>query len=200
MKRKAPASRAKTVAPAKREKIVDGQDPCEELSDFNIVNDQLEESATYLPVYESPATGKMVLDEGTQTVFMKYMLSAKVETMILKNEVSTMKDQKSKIVSSLSYEVIGDDPDLMKHFVGLTPSQFAILYSFLNDVCRMEKINYWNFGESVDAERSNNGPESEFTPREKLFICLVRLRRGFTLKTLTTLLSLPDRKIEQTGA
>ena len=33
--------------------------------------------------------------------------------MILKNEVSTTKEQKSKIVSSLSYEVILEDPDLM---------------------------------------------------------------------------------------
>ena len=77
MKIEAPASRTRPVAPAEREKIADGQDPCEELSDFNAVHDEFEESATYLPVYESPVTGKMVLDEGTQTVFTKYMLSAK---------------------------------------------------------------------------------------------------------------------------
>ena len=76
----------------------------------------------------------MVLEEGTQTVFTKYMLSAKLETMILKNEVSTMKEQKSTIASSSSSEVIREDPDLMKHFVGLTPSQFEVLFSFLNDV------------------------------------------------------------------
>ena len=50
--------------------------------------------------------------------------------MILKNEVSTMKEQKPKIVSSSSYEVIRKDPYLMKHFVGLTPSQFEVLFSF----------------------------------------------------------------------
>ena len=44
------------------------------------MNDELEESATYLSVYKSPVTGKMVFDEGTQTVFTKYMLSAKGET------------------------------------------------------------------------------------------------------------------------
>lgn len=93
---------------------------------------------------------------------------------------------------------ISDDPNLMKPFVGLTPSQFKIFYSFLNDVCPMEKINCWNFGESVDAERSNKGPESEFTVREKLLIFLVQLRRGFTFKTLAALLSSADRKIEQT--
>ena len=113
---------------------MDGLDAGGELSDFNPVNDELEESATYLPVYKSSVTGKMVLDEGTQIVFTKYMLSAKVETMILNNEVSTMKEQKSKIVSSSSSEVIREDPDLIKHFVGLTASQFEVLFSFLNDV------------------------------------------------------------------
>ena len=109
VKRKAPASRAKPVTPViKREKTVDGQDTGEELSDFNPVNDELEESATYLPVYKSSVAEKMVLDEGAQIVFTKYMLSAKVETMILKNEVSTMKEQKSKIVSSSPYEVISE--------------------------------------------------------------------------------------------
>ena len=136
MKRKAPASRAKPVTPVKREKIVDGQDAGDELSDFNPVNDELEESATYVPVYKSSVTvtGKMVLGEGTQIAFTKSMLSAKAETTILKNEVSTMKEQKPKIVSSSSYEVIHEDPDLMKHFVGLTASQFEVLFSFLNDV------------------------------------------------------------------
>ena len=113
---------------------MDGQDAGGELSDFNPVNDELEESATYLPVYKSSVTGKMVLDEGTQIVFTKYMLSAKVETMILKNEVSATKEQKSKIVSSSPYEVIREDPDLIKHFFGLTASRFEVLFSFLNDV------------------------------------------------------------------
>lgn len=70
------------------------------------------------------------MDEGTQTVFEKYMLSAKVETMILKNEVSTMKDQGQKIVSSLSFEVITQSPDLMKHFVGLTYPKFKFCIIF----------------------------------------------------------------------
>lgn len=71
-----------------------------------------------------------MLDEGKQTVFTKYILSAKVETIILKNEASTVKDQKSKIMSSLSYVVIHEDPGLMKHSAGLTPSQFEVLYLF----------------------------------------------------------------------
>ena len=137
----------------------------------------------------------MVVDEGIQTVFEKYMLSAKVETMILKNEVSTMKDQGQKIVSSLSFEVITQSPDLMKHFVGLTYSHFKVLYNFLNDVCPLDTINFWNKRESVKSEKAKTGRNAEFSTWEKLFICLVRLKRGFTIKTLAALLSSPDRKI-----
>ena len=61
----------------------------------------------------------------------------------------------------------------------------------------MEKINYWNFRESVDAERSKSGPESEFTPREKLFICLVHLETGIELEDSLCTFVLPDRNIEQ---
>ena len=34
----------------------------EELSDFNPVNDELEETGTYMPVHKSSVTGKMVLE------------------------------------------------------------------------------------------------------------------------------------------
>ena len=51
--------------------------------------------------------------------------------MILRNEVSTTKESRAhKVVSSLSYETIVQDPDLMKHFVGLTPSQFEVCIIF----------------------------------------------------------------------
>ena len=54
----------------------------------------------------------LVSDEGTQTEYCKYLLSAKIETMLLKNEVAKMKTQlnpSTKIVSSLSYEAISQD-------------------------------------------------------------------------------------------
>ena len=93
--------------------------------------------------------------------------------MILKNKMSTSQDCKPKIVSSLSYDYISQDCDLMTHFVGLTPKQFEVLYGFLIDLCPLEKINYWNFKESADSEKSTKGPESEFSCLEKLFITLV---------------------------
>ena len=76
-------------------------------------------------MYEN-LSGKLVSDQESQTVYSKYELSAKVETMILKNEVSTSKLPPPKIVSTLSYENIVRDAVLMKHFIGLRPSQFEV--------------------------------------------------------------------------
>lgn len=87
--------------------------------------------------YVNPS-GKLVSDQGSQTIYSKYELSAKVETMILKNDVSTTQLQGPKIVSTLSYENIVQDVALMKHFTGLKPSQFEGLHDFLDDVCTLE--------------------------------------------------------------
>ena len=87
--------------------------------------------------YVNPS-GKLVSDQGSQTIYSKYELSAKVETMILKNDVSTTQLQGPKIVSTLSYENIVQDVALMKHFTGLKPSQFEGLHDFLDDACTLE--------------------------------------------------------------
>lgn len=83
--------------------------------------------ATHKHMYEN-LSGKLVLDQEYQTVYSKYKLSAKVETMILKNEVCTSKLLPPKVVSSLSYENIVQDAVLMKHFIGLKPSRFYIIF------------------------------------------------------------------------
>ena len=59
-------------------------------------------------VYEN-LSEKLVPDQESQTVYSKYELSAKVETMILNNEVSTSKLPPPKTVSTLSYENIERD-------------------------------------------------------------------------------------------
>lgn len=70
------------LIPAKRDKIVNEQDLYEKLSGFNPLNNELEDNAATLSVYESPVTGKILLDEGTKSVFTRYILSEKAETMI----------------------------------------------------------------------------------------------------------------------
>lgn len=138
---------------------------------------QCAEIDTY--IYVNPS-GKLVSDQGSQTMYSKYELSAKVETMILKNNVFTMQLQGPKIVSTLSYENIVQDIALMKHFTGLKPSQFEVLHDFLDDVCRLETMNYWKSKDCPATENARTGPKADFSSREKLFICLLRLKRGFT--------------------
>ena len=141
------------------------------------VDKQCAEIDTY--IYVNPS-GKLVSDKGSQTMYSKYELSAKVETMILKNNVFTMQLQGPKIVNTLSYENIVQDIALMKHFTGLKPSQFEVLHDFLDDVCRLETMNYWKSKDCPATENARTGPKADFSSREKLFICLLRLKRGFT--------------------
>ena len=145
--------------------------------DEECVHKQCAEIDTY--IYVNPS-GKLVSDQGSQTMYSKYELSAKVETMILKNNVFTMQLQGPKIVSTLSYENIVQDIALMKHFTGLKPSQFEVLHDFLDDVCRLETMNYWKSKDCSATENARTGPKADFSSREKLFICLRRLKRGFT--------------------
>lgn len=193
-KRKAPKSRAEPVT---KKKIIE--------SNLETVLEVEEDSSTYIGSvedersgYQCLSTGKMVFDQESQTEYSKYMLSAKVETMVLRNDVATMKNDSVKCVSNLSYENMCNDSVLMKHFVGLTTPQFQVLHSFLENVCPLDNIVYWSGKKSTGLDRSKVGPESKFSSKEKLFICLVRLRRGFTIKTLAVLLSTSDRKVEQT--
>ena len=44
-------------------------------------------------------------------------------------------------MSTLSYENIVQDVALMKHFIGLKPSQFEVLNDFLDDVKSFFKLN-----------------------------------------------------------
>ena len=100
-------------------------------------------------------------DQGSQTIYSKYELSAKVETMILKNDVSTMQLQGPKIVSTLSYENIVQDIALVKHFTGLKPSQFEVFHDFRDDVCRLETMNYWKSKDCPATENARTGPKAD---------------------------------------
>ena len=84
---------------------------------------------------------------------------------------------------------------LKKHFTGLRPSQFEVLHDFLDDVCPLETINSWKSKDCPATENARTGPKAHFSSREKLFTCLLRLKRGFTLNTIAALLSTPNRKI-----
>ena len=198
-KRKAPKSR--WSSPLKKCKLDSSSsfDDKKDSADVFVQNDdaipdpESDETAEYI----STSTGRVVLSKGSQTQYSKYILSSKVETMLLRNEVNTIKKD-SKVISSLALEHIAKNPENMKHFTGLNTEQFEALYKFLNNVCPLHEITYWNAKESTDSSRGNSGPESKISDKEKLFITLVRLRRGFTIQTMAILMSTPQRTIGET--
>ena len=81
-------------------------------------------------------------DTATQTEYSKYLLSAKIDAMLLKNEVALLKTGQtmSTVVSSISFEAISNNSELMKHFVALTAPQFEALHNFLDSICPLDSL------------------------------------------------------------
>ena len=123
--------------------------------------------------------------------------------MVLKNEVTKMKSElnvsgRPKVVSNLSCEVIFQDSILMKHFLGLTSEQFKALHNFLDSICPLDKSTFWNSRESNEQTDTKCRQEPKCTTEEMLFICILRLRRAYTIKTLAVLLRTADQTISKT--
>ena len=140
-------------------------------------------------------------NKATQTEFTKQELSSKIETIIVKNKFKAKTSQDCvKIVNRLPYEVVAKDSNHMKHFVGLTTPQFEVLFDLLNDVCPLDSITYWSVVGNRNPVKANApaNRENVWSNREKLFICLLRLKRGFTVQTLAFLLSTPEKQISAT--
>ena len=142
-------------------------------------------------------------DVGTQTEISKHLLSAKIDTMLLKNEFALTKtDQKigSRTVSSISYETIANDSALMKHFVGLSSEQFEALHNFLNSVCPLDEITHWNGKEKSRGgeDAMKPGAESQFSSRESLFHMPPKIKMRIYHQTMSVLLSSPDIPVKET--
>ena len=82
--------------------------------------------------------GTLKADKEIQTVYEKEVLNAKIENMLLKNQMRTQPEQENitteaPIDTSLSLKAIKKDGVKMKHFTGLTYELFLILFTFLGD-------------------------------------------------------------------
>ena len=104
----------------------------------------------------------------------------------------------SSLITSLSYENTCKDSSSIKYLTGLSTEQFDALHSFLDSICPLDDIAAYRGKNTTGVCRDKRGWNDKLTKREKLFICLVRLRRGFTLKTLSILLGSPTKSFEQT--
>ena len=196
-KRRNPVARSRTLpgaVPQKRQKLISDEDSFsseQEVMDPPSPEIELEREAS-----QQETSASHSHSQGTQTEFSKYLLSAKIDTMLLKNEVALMRgDPKTtpKVVSSISFEAIDETfcwPNSL--------TQFEALYNFLNCICPLDSLTFWNCKEPTKAGNGQKaGPESQFSTREQLFICILRLRRGFTIKTMAILLSSEDRPVKE---
>ena len=126
-------------------------------------------------------------DQSTQTQYDKYFLGAKIETMILRNQIkSNDNNVKSSCnhdcTNSMSSAHILTDQKKCKYFIGLYPDQFEALFNFLGPAKYV--LSYWH---SEIKHKSKNNivmSSSKLDVKEQLFVTLVRLRRGFNLLTL----------------
>ena len=188
-------SRRKRKPPKQRIEPIDVKKAKLELHEDS---NEKEENQLHNYIHEGIEVVKMANDKSTQTLCSKVELASKIETMVLKNELKmSTKKTDSRIVSNLSCEVIGKDSQLMKHFTGLSSLQFNILFEFLNDICPLDELTYWSCSAKKLSKVSCKLPE--WSSKEKLFIYLLQLKKGFTIKTLSILLSCPGKKIKETS-
>lgn len=79
----------------------------------------------------------------------------------------------------LDVEEMLKDSEQLKFYTGLTSSQFMCLWNFLGP--SVNKLQYWNADLELP-ERSPSkrpGPKRKMTPKNELFLTLMRLRMGY---------------------
>ena len=129
---------------------------------------------------------KVITSEKETQTYDKYVLGAKIENMILRNQIKTQSknipeavDDKDEKYGNMNIKSILKSQEKTKYFTWLDVSEFWILYDWLGDA--KFNLQYWNERETSSEKASKR----KFTPSEELFLTLLRLRRGFNLKTIS---------------
>ena len=188
VKRKAPKQRHEAVVKKARKQLK---------ADSEVESPDVSENDSSLYDFkdEEPPTR----DQSTQTL-SNAELKSKIETLITSNDLKTSKVvYKTISISSMSHENIIQDSQNMKHLTGLTSRQFKVLFDFLNDVCPLDKIRYWCHGKNSKQINSRKLSSQWSAIEERLYICLLRLKRSFTIKTMSLMLSTPAKQIKDTS-
>lgn len=132
-KRRAPAARPDyTACPPKRgrKRLVTAEDEESSLPQEPAGQETAGETTeialgTTSPEQESVARTD---DKSTQTVYNRYVLGAKIETMILKHDATLQNEKKeAKTINKLDPSIVLKDCKNTKFFLGLFPEQFDIL-------------------------------------------------------------------------
>ena len=124
----------------------------------------------------SVPTSAVKTDKSTQGKYDKYALCAKIENIIVRNEIKTLKSSQNKDISNpMPHEAVLASPGKSKYFISLSPTQFWALYDFLGPA--KFNLTYWN-------ESKGYGKKLNHSISFQIFITVLRLRRGFNILTI----------------
>ena len=157
---------------------------CVAENSFDIAEGDLSNS---LDKFKSSNFEASTSEVATQTMYDKYVIGAKIETMVLKNEARFSGMNKKHEINSMSPQTILASRKMSKIFLGLYPDQFDALYNFLGPA--KFHLRYWRPDAS---DNDNEGGSAElksirtrrFGAKEELFLTLLELRRGFAHQTI----------------
>jgi hypothetical protein len=166
--------------------------PAEPMNDTSDIQFEISKVTEYESTSTDNSVGHMLKDVGTQTMYDKFILGARIETMIMKNEMKTQLTRSSTTSSNIICSKYGQmeissilkSGKKTKYFTGLDPGQFWMLYDWLGDA--KDHIRYWNASKTgtKNPTKKDFSPQRKFTKSEELFLTLLRLRRGMNVQTL----------------
>ncbi|XP_048576644.1 uncharacterized protein LOC125559010 [Nematostella vectensis] len=181
----------------------------QESSCFSVPGDPEEQSEDTSVLFESglPGPSRASLesqdqgrtDKETQTVYCKYTLGAKVETMIYRNRLIQegigLFPSEQKEVNLMSSEIIIADDKKCKYFTGLHTEQFEALFEFLGPA--KYELSYWDGPENIEKGSLARGEPQGISVKEQLFLTLLRLRRGFNIATIAHMYSISNTVVRK---
>ena len=191
--RKPPTPRHKS-APAKRKRLYTDEtctvEACTDEATTTAAEALLDLSKTTIDIIETKDYAKAIGTQteniatntaSTQTVYRKYVLQSKIESMILRNEMKANTIPTEVIeMQTLALKQVINDEKKMKFFTGLSAGHFVTLLNFLGPAS--SNLKYYN----------RSSKPSSTKPEDELFMTLVRLRRGYCYMTMAQFFSLSE--------
>ncbi|XP_066917504.1 uncharacterized protein [Clytia hemisphaerica] len=137
----------------------------------------------------------LMVDQSCQSESDKLAIAARIDNIILKNEINILRSTSSDDENSnpMDVESILKSETTAKYFIGLTPRHFWDMCEFLGDA--KHHLTYWNSKKDSTNENARSTRACCLTLPQQLFITLLRLRRGFNIMTIAHFYSVSESTI-----
>ncbi|XP_048747865.2 uncharacterized protein LOC125660063 [Ostrea edulis] len=137
--------------------------------------------------YDDAFGGKCDKDTQTPSISMtlKDSLALKVDNYQLKRKVEDLQNEitRKRDEHHFSIESIEDDDEKMNFYTGLTYMQFMCLWRFLGPATRnLSRLSNPRKNETTPTK--SKGPKRKLSPKNELFLTLIRMRLGLLNKDL----------------